>query len=108
MLKALGFVALLALSGCGAPAYAGDCVPTIDAVKMAKDNGLRPTIIRGKEMAPFVKIAAEAGSTGLNSATFIAVLKTESGAAIFFGNVKNTCGPVMIDGETYDRLMRPA
>lgn len=106
--KIVGVAAYCFLSFSGSvPALAGDCVDTTVAVKMAQDNGLRPMILRGREMAPFVKLANEVGSTGLEHATFIAVVKTDSGAAVFFGNVASVCGPLMIDHATYNLLMRP-
>lgn len=107
--KLVGIAAFCFLSSCGAvPALAAECVSTTDAVKMAQDNGLKPVILRGKEMAPFIKIANEVGSTGLDNVRFIAVIKTDTGAALFFGNVASVCGPMIIDQATYNILMRPA
>lgn len=110
MLRALiGIAAYGFLYSCAAaPAFAGTCIPTLDAVKMAQDHGIQPQMFRGLEMKPLVDAALEAGSTGLEQAKFVAAVETAAGVALFFGDVEVVCGPVMFTRELFNALTRAA
>lgn len=109
MRQIVGLVALCFLSTCAsAPALAqATCISTVTAAEMAQSNGITPTILRGKQMAPFIAMAIVAGSKGVEKANFVAVIVTPDGTgAVFFGNAVNTCGPMMISAADVHRLLK--
>ncbi|MGZ5987584.1 MAG: hypothetical protein ACXWLZ_00910 [Rhizomicrobium sp.] len=83
------------------------CVSTVTAVEYIQSHDIKPMILRGAQMAPFIRLAKGA-FTGMENARFVAVVFMPDGAAVFFGNVSEVCGPLVLTQPVVNKLLKPA
>lgn len=94
------------LSACsGTPAFASDCRPTQEAMAYAAAHNIRPMVLRGVAMTPFVEAARDLIPATVN---FVAIIKDGEGAMAFFGNFSVVCGPLHLSKEHLNAMLRPA
>lgn len=107
MSRVAALAAALFLSTCsgGTPAFAFDCRPTQEAMAYAASNKLRPMVLRGAAMTPFVEAAGSIAPTTVN---FVAVIRDGEGALAFFGNFSLVCGPLHLTKENLNAMLRPS
>lgn len=105
-MRKLALILPLLVSCCAHPAYAIQCGSTAEAMAYAAQHKLRPFLVRGAAMQPYIDAAKEHGIE--ISVQFVAIIQRPTGRIAFVGNFDKVCGLIEMSQEDEMLFARPA